>query len=115
MSTNPFDLRGKRLTLDLNPCNQNLGIPGLTARALRYGIDLRKGEDAMIFVSRDRKRLKIVTSDPTGQFLIAKHLDHGGFQRILASIMSKGLQEISFQELAIFVEGGRIRVDPATC
>lgn len=98
------------LTIDLNPCNLNLGIPGLTERARSYGIDLTQCKDALIFVSRNHKLLKMVWYDHAGSSMITRKLAKGGFQRLVTSIYANGLKSLTFAELCLYLDGERIQV-----
>ena len=107
-----FNLDRLRLTLDLNPCNLNQGIPGLTARALSYGIDLRQKKDAVIFVARNRKQVKVVAYDHVGPFMSTRKIDKGCFQQLLDRVLGNGLTELTLSELLMFLDGECIMVRP---
>jgi transposase len=71
--------------------------------------------DLFVFVSRDRKRTKVLYFDGTGMCLFCKRLERGHFMAPWKR--SKGTRmEMSLSELALFVEGseavGRVPLSP---
>ena len=97
------------LIIDLAPRDLRMGIPGLTSVAKdELGIDLRQGEVVMIFTARNMKTLKIVGYDHVGSFMLVRRLAHGGFQRLVERIADNGKLSISYAELEVFFDGGKI-------
>ena len=81
---------------------------------LGLGHELTDG-DAFAFVSRNRKRAKVLWYDGTGLCLLAKRLDAGSF----ASLWSQGEGEpieLTMSELSLLLEGcalvGRMPLSP---
>jgi len=62
--------------------------------------DLLQG-DLFLFVSRDRKRAKVLYFDGTGLCLLAKRLERGQF----GAPWKQRRKEITLSELALFIEG----------
>jgi len=86
----------------------------LAGLVLGMGHDLTDG-DAFAFVSRNRKRAKILWYDGTGLCLLAKRIDAGSF----ASLWGQGEGEpieLTMNELSLLLEGcdlvGRIPLSP---
>ena len=87
-------------------------------------VDMRKGMDGLhglvvtllerdplsgdmyLFVSRDRKRAKVLLWDGTGLCLYAKRLERGRFAKLWAGESSASL-DLTMAELQLFLEGSR--------
>jgi len=71
--------------------------------------------DMFLFVSRDRRRAKVLYFDGTGLCLLAKKLSRGKFSALWNRKVKQGM-ELSPAELALFIEGsdsvGRIPMSP---
>ena len=71
--------------------------------------------DLFLFVSRNRKRCKVLYFDGTGLVLLAKRLEKGHFAP-LWNRKKKGGIEMTPSELALFIEGsesvGRLPMSP---
>lgn len=97
-----------------------IGLPrGLSVFAMTEPVDMRKSFDTLgalvttsmkrdlltgdlfLFVSKDRKRAKVLYFDGTGMCLFAKRLDKGQFS---APWKRRG-DEMTLSELALFIEG----------
>jgi transposase len=76
--------------------------------------DLLSG-DLYLFVSRDRKRAKVLYFDGTGMCLFAKRLEKGRFSALWKQARQRQL-ELTLSELALFIEGsealGRVALSP---
>ena len=64
--------------------------------------DLLEG-DLFLFVSRDRKRAKVLYFDGTGLCLLAKRLEQGQF----SAPWKQRRREMTLTELALFIEGSQ--------
>lgn len=98
-----------------------------SVRVLAYTLptDMRKGMDGLyglvttlldkdplsgdlyLFVSRDRKRAKVLMWDGTGLCLYAKRLEKGLFAKLWAGEDETTL-ELTMAELQLFLEGSRL-------
>lgn len=65
------------------------------------GHDLVMG-DTFAFVSKNRKRAKVLWYDGTGLCLLAKRLDEGLFAKLW---MADAVLELSMSELSLLIEG----------
>lgn len=87
------------------------GLSALVERAL--GRDPLSGE-MFLFVSRDRKRSKVLVWDGTGLCLFAKRLEKGRFADL--SHRGESSVRLTMNELQLFLEGstlvGRVRLSP---
>jgi transposase len=69
--------------------------------------DLLEG-DLFLFVSRDRKRAKVLYFDGTGLCLLAKRLEQGQF----SAPWKQRRKEMTLTELALFIEGSQATRGP---
>jgi transposase len=78
------------------------GLYGLVRTAL--GQDPLSG-DLYLFVSRDRRRAKVLLWDGTGLCMYSKRLERGRF----ANLWTEGVSDVSLtmSELQLFLEGSR--------
>jgi len=101
-----------------------IGLPrGVSVYAFDEPCDMRKSFDTLaaivtehmkrdvlvgdlyLFVSRDRKRAKVLYFDGTGMCLFAKRLERGQFSAVWKRAKGSGGFEMTLTELALFVEG----------
>ena len=90
------------------------GLYALVANTLKR--DVLSGE-LFLFVSRTRKRAKVLFWDGTGLVVYAKRLEKGCFTAPWASECNSEPLEMTVAELALFLEGsmwaGRVPLSPA--
>ena len=101
-----------------------IGLPrGVSVYAFDEPCDMRKSFDTLaalvtehmkrdvligdlyLFVSRDRKRAKVLYFDGTGMCLFAKRLERGQFSAVWKRAKGSSGFEMTLTELALFVEG----------
>lgn len=97
------------------PCDMRKSFNTLSALVeQQMGRSVLTG-DLFVFVSRDRKRAKVLYFDGTGLCLFAKRLEKGHFSPLWNRKVSGGL-EMTPSELALFIEGsesvGRVPMSP---
>jgi transposase len=97
------------------PCDMRKSFDTLAALvAEQVKKDLLSG-DLYLFVSRDRKRAKVLYFDGTGMCLFAKRLEKGKFSALWKQSRQRQV-ELTLSELALFIEGsealGRIALSP---
>jgi transposase len=97
------------------PTSMRLGIEGLELRARA---DLGRdpmGGDLFLFVSKDRRRAKVLYFDGTGMCLFYKRLAKGHFAELWRNDGERRMQ-MTVTELTLFIEGstlvGRFPVSP---
>lgn len=107
--------RGVSVYAYAEPCDMRKSfntLGALVAEQLKH--DLLEG-DLFLFVSRDRKRSKVLYFDGTGVCLFAKRLDQGRFSAPWKRSKKQAL-EMTLSELSLFIEGseaiGRVRLSP---
>jgi transposase len=96
------------------PVDMRKSFNTLAALVVGLGKELLSGH-YFLFVSRDRKRAKVLYFDGTGLCLLAKRLDKGRFAPIYERAQ-QGVLQMTLPELALFLEGsaavGRIELSP---
>jgi hypothetical protein len=81
--------------------------------AIAFGqlnIDVAKGEDFVVFVSRTNKVCKMIWADECGTNLLTRHLHCGRFEQFLARIQDAALKTLTFEDLCAFLDGRKIMV-----
>lgn len=87
------------------PCDMRKSFNTLGALVeKRIRVDLCEG-DLFLFVSRDRKRAKVLYFDGTGMCLFAKRLDQGRFAAPWKRHHQRGKIELTLSELGLLIEG----------
>lgn len=87
------------------PCDMRKSFDTLTAIvAEQMKHDVLAG-DLYLFVSRDRKRSKVLYFDGTGMCLFAKRLEKGHFSAVWKQARGASGFEMTLTELSLFVEG----------
>jgi transposase len=64
--------------------------------------------DLFLFISRDRRRAKVLYFDGTGMCVLAKRLEKGQFSAAWKRAKSKRGLEMTLSELALFIEGSEV-------
>ena len=64
--------------------------------------------DLYLFVSRDRRRAKVLYFDGTGMCLLAKRLEKGQFTATWKRAKSARGLSMTLSELALFIEGSEV-------
>lgn len=97
------------------PIDMRKGFDGLSALVVRdLGRDPLSG-DVFVFVSRNRRRAKVLLWDGTGLCVYAKRLERGRFANLWHHDNDAALH-LTMNELQLFLEGstlvGRMRLSP---
>lgn len=77
---------------------------GLTAEAYGMGLKVLEG-DAVVFVSRDKKRVKVLFSDQNGLWVCSKRFHNDKMRAQIQFLTDPSSREISEGELVLLVEG----------
>lgn len=113
MSNSLISLEGKKITLVLYGQDLRAGFSTLSQISSIYlGIDVHKGEDCVVFVSKNRLLCKIIFSDSKGSTLITRKLHEGKFEQFMAEVNSKPQKKLTPQELIKFLNGQRLMCLP---
>ena len=98
--------RSVRVFAYTQPVDMRKGFDGLHGMVVRgLECDPLSG-DLFLFVSRNRKRAKVLLWDGTGLCLYCKRLEKGQFARLWAEGGVK--LELTMAELQLFLEGSRL-------
>lgn len=90
------------------PCDMRKSFDTLTALVTEHmRHDVLVG-DVYLFVSRDRKRAKVLYFDGTGMCLLAKRLEKGQFSAAWKRAKSKAGYSMTLSELSLFIEGSEV-------
>ena len=77
---------------------------GLLAEAYRVSLDPFAG-DIIIFIGRNRRRLKVLYADGTGLWVSAKKFTVEAMKTQLAFLLEPSVESITAAELAMLMEG----------
>lgn len=90
------------------PCDMRKSFDTLTALVTeQMKHDVLAG-DLYLFVSRDRKRAKVLYFDGTGMCLFAKRLEKGQFTATWKRAKSAQGLSMTLSELSLFIEGSEM-------
>lgn len=85
------------------------GHQGLLSEAKRNGIDLYRG-DMVVFVSRDRKKVKAIVGDDSGLTLLYKCFSKGTIKTKIRFLEHPEIHDVSYAEIAMILEGSSYTV-----
>lgn len=86
------------------------GFQGLLAEAYRMGLDPFRG-DLIIFVGRNRRRLKILYSDDSGLWISAKLFTSESMKTHFQFLIDPQCEAITDAELMMLIEGSRYTLE----
>ncbi len=89
------------------------GHDGLLSEA--YNLDLNPfSGDLLIFIAKDRRKLKIIYADSNGLWVAYKKFSSGSMKTLLTMLQEPSVLAIALSELSLIIEGARyIRGDSA--
>lgn len=90
------------------PCDMRKSFDTLTALVTEHMKHDVLAGDLFLFVSRDRRRAKVLYFDGTGMCLLAKRLERGQFSAAWKRAKSKRGLTMTLSELALFIEGSEV-------
>ena len=106
-----IDFTKARLTLVIVPTDLRCGFTRLSEIALQYlHIDVTKGNDYVVFISKSRRSAKIIGYDNKGSILIVRHLDQGRFERLMGAATGPAVKKLTAQELYLYLDGEDIEI-----
>lgn len=108
-----LDFSRMRITLVVTPFDMRAGYRTLAAIAQAvFGLEVDKGGEAVLFVSKSREICKLIWSDEKGTSLITRKLRRGRFERFLCRANEPATHHFSAEDLNDFLDGVRIMVLP---
>ena len=106
-----IDFDKGNITLVLVPSDLRAGFDKLSAIALsRLNIDVSKGNDWVVFISKHRSFAKIIHADSNGSLLISRRLNSGRFQELMTRATGPAIETISKEELINYLNGKDLMV-----
>lgn len=106
-----LDINELKVTVVVTPVDLRSGYCGLSVLVhATLGINVDKGKDLVVFVSRNRNLAKLIWSDKYGRSLLTRRLHRGRFEAFLARAEGPATQELNAQELSKFLDGWPIMV-----
>lgn len=106
-----LDFSSGKVTLVICPFDLRAGFYKLSATARDYlNIDVAKGRDFVVFVSRKRHCAKIIYQDKKGSVLITRHLTQGSFQQLTGALTGPAAKTLTVKELALYLDGEVLEV-----
>lgn len=99
----------KRVYLGLHVVDFRKGHDSLLAEAYKLGLDVLSG-DSILFLSRDRKKLKVLFSDAEGLWLWCKKLHRGRSKYNFHFLDDPKCKEITHGEMGLIFEGASFTV-----
>ncbi|MDY5905102.1 MAG: IS66 family insertion sequence element accessory protein TnpB [Succinivibrio sp.] len=101
-----LDLSTGKISLILCPTDLRSGFNRLSAMALKYlSIDVSKGNDWVVFVSKRRNIAKIIHSDDKGSLMISRKLHTGCYQRLMADADGAASRALTKDKLIKYIDG----------
>jgi hypothetical protein len=83
---------------------------GLLAEAYKMSLNPFAG-DVLIFIGRNRRRIKVLHADETGLWVSAKFFTIEAMKTKFKFLLEPGCEEITPAELAMLMEGSRYTVE----
>lgn len=106
-----IDFNEGKITLVIVPVDLRYGFKRLSMLASELlQIDISKGEDWVLFFSKNRSILKIIHSDDKGNLLITRTLHTGKFQQLLSREDGTAVDALTVEELLRYLDGECIQV-----
>ncbi len=106
-----IDFSSGKVSLVLVKTDMRSGFDRLAGMASQYlGIDVMKGNDWVVFISKSGHMVKIIHADEKGSLLISRKLHQGRFQTLMAKITGPAVKPLSKDELERYLDGENIEV-----
>lgn len=83
---------------------------GLLAECYHLGLDPFQG-DAVLFIGRCRRRMKLLFGDQTGLWLASKRFNDESLKTSFKFLSDPSVEEVSMAELQMFFEGTKYRIE----
>lgn len=106
-----FDLTKGKITVVVCPTDLRSGFFRLASISRNLlGIDILKGDDWVIFLSKSRRTLKMIHSDKTGTILVTRTLKQGCFQQLLCMATGPAVRQLTPDLLMKYLNGDDIDI-----
>lgn len=106
-----IDFSQGKVSLVLVRSDMRSGFDRLAGIAAQFlGIDVMKGNDWVVFVSKSGHMVKIIHADEKGSLLISRKLHQGTYQTLMSKITGSAVKTLSKEELEQYLDGAKIEV-----
>jgi len=102
----------KRVWLARFKVDFRCGHDGLLSEAYKARLQPFRG-DALVFIGRDKRRIKILYADDNGLWVSYKRFNQGGLKYAFRFIVDADYKKISTSELALLLDGASYTVHKA--
>ena len=102
--------RNQRIWIARHRVDFRKGHSGLLAEAYKMSLDPYNG-DVVIFIGRNRRRLKVLHADPTGLWISAKLFTLEAMKTRFKFLTEPSCKVISQGELALILEGSSYTIE----
>jgi len=106
-----IDFNKGKITLVIVPFDLRYGfyrLAQISAELLH--IDINKGQDYVVFISKQRSIAKIIHSDTKGNLLITRKLHQNKFQLLLARANGPAAEPLTAKELESYLDGEPLEI-----
>ncbi len=106
-----IDFTQGKITLVVVPFDLRYGYYKLSQVASEYlHIDVNRGQDYVVFISKHRSIAKIIHSDARGNLLITRKLHQNKFQMLLARTEGPATEPLTAKELESYLDGEPLEI-----
>lgn len=106
-----LDFERGRVWLVVVPQDLRAGFFRLAKTTAEYlHLEVTRGEDWVVFISRNGTTAKIIGADARGSVLITRKLHTGRFQQLRARLDAPAAEPLSVAELTRYLDGEEIAV-----
>lgn len=102
--------RKQRIWLARHKVDFRKGHSGLLAESYKMNLDPFNG-DAVIFIGRNRRRIKVLYADGTGLWISSKLFTLEAMKTKLTFLLEPSCSSITAAELALLMEGSRYTIE----
>ena len=93
------------------PIDMRYGFISLSSLSLTYlSVDVTKGKDWVVFISKNRNIAKIIGCDEKGNILITKYLNEGKYQQLMMKATGAACREITISDLEKLLNGEKLEI-----
>lgn len=102
---------GRNLYVVMHRVDFRKSFDGLLGECLQLGLDPIGKRDVLLFVGRQKNRMKLLFADETGIWVSSKRFHQGSIETSFRFLEDPAVKTISEAELSIFLEGSSYRID----
>ena len=102
--------RKQRIWLAQHKVDFRKGHSGLLSETYKMSLDPFNG-DIVIFIGRNRRRIKVIYADPTGLWISSKLFTTEAMKTKLRFLLEPSCQSITQAELSLLIEGSQYTIE----